>query len=148
MTKELFPNLPKEREDGNVEYKLKLIQPSRDRLEELASQIRYRLAEKGGEALYILGVSDSGEPLGISDEEADASMQSLGKAAELAGARISKIREAKGKGGKIVELLLRRCRDQLPIQISIVTAGQADHNDVLLGIAVNGDAEVVFLGDI
>lgn len=142
MTKELFPNLPKEREDGNVEYKLKLVQPSRDRLEELASQIRYRLAEKGGEALYILGVSDSGEPLGISDEEADASMQSLRKAAELAGARISKVREAKGKGGKVVELLLRRCRDQLPIQISIVAAGQADHGKTTtVGVLVTGEAD-------
>lgn len=142
MTKELFPNLPKEREDGNVEYKLKLVQPSRDRLEELASQIRYRLAEKGGEALYILGVSDSGEPLGISDEEADASLVNLGKAAELAGARISKIREAKGKGGKIIELLLRRCRDQLPIQISIVAAGQADHGKTTtVGALVTGEAD-------
>jgi elongation factor 1-alpha len=142
MTKEFFPSLPKEREDGNVEYKLKLIQPSRDRLEELASQIRYRLAEKGGEALYMIGVSDSGEPLGISDEEADASMQSLKKAADLAGARISKVREAKGKNGKIIELLLRRCRDQLPIQISIATAGQADHGKTTtVGVLVTGEAD-------
>jgi elongation factor 1-alpha len=87
-------------------------------------------------------VSDSGEPLGISDEEADASMQSLAKAAELAGARISKVREAKGKSGKIIELLLRRCRDQLPIQISIVTAGQADHGKTTtVGVLVTGEKD-------
>ncbi|MGC8936522.1 MAG: hypothetical protein ACP5KV_04065, partial [Candidatus Methanomethylicaceae archaeon] len=66
MSKDQLTHFPKESEEGNVEYKLKIIQPTKDRLEELASQIRYRLAERGGEAFYILGVSDSGEPLGLS----------------------------------------------------------------------------------
>ncbi|MEM3040234.1 MAG: hypothetical protein QXO54_05465, partial [Candidatus Methanomethylicaceae archaeon] len=106
MGEEQLTRLPKESEEGNVEYKLKIVQPTKDRLEELASQIRYRLAERGGEAFYILGVSDSGEPVGLSDEELEISLQNLRKAADLAGAKISIIREARGKNGRILELLL------------------------------------------
>jgi elongation factor 1-alpha len=142
MSQDIFSNLPKEREEGNVEYKLKLVQPSKDRLEELASQIRYRLAEKGGEALYIVGVTDSGEPVGISDAELDLSLDNLKKAATMAGATMSRVREAKGRDGRIVELLLRRCRDQLPIQISIVAAGQADHGKTTtVGVLVTGEKD-------
>ncbi|MEM4203546.1 MAG: hypothetical protein QXS54_05705, partial [Candidatus Methanomethylicaceae archaeon] len=139
MGEEQLTRLPKESEEGNVEYKLKIVQPTKDRLEELASQIRYRLAERGGEAFYILGVSDSGEPVGLSDEELEISLQNLRKAADLAGAKISIIREARGKNGRILELLLRRCRDQLPIQISVITAGQADHGKTTtVGVLVTG----------
>lgn len=142
MGEEQLTHLPKESEEGNVEYKLKIVQPTKDRLEELASQIRYRLAERGGEAFYILGVSDSGEPVGLSDEELEVSLQNLRKAADLAGAKISIIREARGKNGRILELLLRRCRDQLPIQISVITAGQADHGKTTtVGVLVTGDLD-------
>lgn len=142
MSPENVPNLPREQEEGNVEYKLKLTQPSAERIEELASQIRYRLAEKGGEALYIIGVNDCGEPLGISDEEVELTLDNISKAADLAGARMSKVREAKGKNGRIVELLLRRCRDELPIQISVVTAGQADHGKTTtVGVLVTGEMD-------
>lgn len=142
MSRDIISSLPKEREEGNVEYKLKITQPTKDRLEQLASQIRYRLAEKGGEAFYIIGVSDSGAPLGISDEELELSLENLNKAAALAGARISRVREAKGKSGRIVELLLRRSRDQLPIQISVVAAGQADHGKTTtVGVLVAGELD-------
>lgn len=134
--------LSKEEEEGNIEYKLKVAHPTNDRLEELASQIRYRLAEKGGEAFYILGVSDSGEPLGLNDEELRTSLENVKRAAELAGAKVSIIREARGKRGKIVELLLRRHRDQLPIQISIIAVGQADHGKTTtIGVLVTGERD-------
>ncbi|MEM1669777.1 MAG: GTP-binding protein [Candidatus Methanomethylicaceae archaeon] len=134
--------LAKEEEEGNIEYKLKVACSTNNRLEELASQIRYRLAEKGGEAFYLLGVSDSGEPIGLSDEELRISLENINKAANLAGAKVSIIREAKGKKGKIVELLLRRSRDQLPIQISVITVGQADHGKTTtVGVLVTGESD-------
>lgn len=37
--------LPPEREQGNVEYKLKLINPSPNRLEHLITQMKWRLEE-------------------------------------------------------------------------------------------------------
>jgi elongation factor 1-alpha len=135
-------SFPKESEDGNIEYKLKIAQTTKDRLEELASQIRYRLAEKGGEAFYILGVSDDGEIIGLNDEEINISLENIRKAAEIAGAKVNIIREAQGKKGKILELLIRRSKDQLPIQISIITIGQADHGKTTtIGTLITGELD-------
>lgn len=134
--------LSKEKDEGNVEYKLKIAQATDEKLEGLASQIRYRLAEKGGEAFYLLGVSDSGELLGLSDEELRVSLNYINKAANLAGAKVTIVREAEGKRGKILELLLRRSRDQLPIQISIIAIGQADHGKTTtIGVLVTGEED-------
>ncbi|MEM0220151.1 MAG: elongation factor 1-alpha, partial [Thermoproteota archaeon] len=62
--------LPKEIENGNIEYKLKVVINDSERLEELATQLNYRLNEGGGEAFYELGVSNEGELIGLSEEEA------------------------------------------------------------------------------
>lgn len=57
--------LPPEIEEGNVEYKLKLGNLSDERLEQLTTQLKWRLAEGHGEALYQLGVSDAGVLVGL-----------------------------------------------------------------------------------
>lgn len=134
--------LPKEREEGNVEYKLKLASVSDSRIEELASQLRYRLAEKGGEAFYVLGVSNEGEPIGLSEEEVRASLGNLKRIADKAGAKISVVREASGKRGKVVEVLIRRCREALPVQVSVIAVGHADHGKTTtVGVLVTGDLD-------
>lgn len=43
--------------------------PTDERLEHLTSQLKWRLREGGGEALYEIGVEDDGTPLGLSDED-------------------------------------------------------------------------------
>lgn len=53
-------HLPPEPEFGNVEYKLKLISPSKLRLNHLVTQLKWRLNEGNGEAIYEIGVTDSG----------------------------------------------------------------------------------------
>ena len=50
--------LDPEVENGNKEYKLKIINKENDRLEKLASQLKWRLNEGNGEALYYIGVND------------------------------------------------------------------------------------------
>ena len=49
--------LPPEPEQGNVEYKLKLINPSNERFEHLVTQMKWRLQEGQGEAVYQIGKS-------------------------------------------------------------------------------------------
>ena len=58
-----------EKEDGNVEYKLKLLDISSERIEKLASQMRYRCNEGFSECIYNLGVEDDGRMTGITEEE-------------------------------------------------------------------------------
>lgn len=66
--------LPEEVEEGNVEYKLQLLDPSPARLKQLTTQMHWRLNEGRGTAFYEIGVRDNGDPLGLSQ---DALLQSL-----------------------------------------------------------------------
>lgn len=51
--------LPPEPEQGNVEYKLKLINPSSQRFEHLVTQMKWRLREGQGEAIYRIGTDST-----------------------------------------------------------------------------------------
>ena len=52
------PRLSAERDHaGHIEYKLKLIDPSPDRLERLVTQMLWRLKEGRGEAIYEIGLA-------------------------------------------------------------------------------------------
>ena len=68
-----------EDDEGHIEYKQHLIEPSQERMDRLTSQMKYRIAEGGGEALYELGVSDKGIPHGLTDKELEKSMETINK---------------------------------------------------------------------
>lgn len=53
---DLEDSLPPEPEQGNIEYKLKLINPSNQRFEHLVTQMKWRLREGHGEAIYQIGI--------------------------------------------------------------------------------------------
>ncbi len=69
--------LRKEKYFGNIEYKLKLVGKSDERIEELRTQMIFRLEEGNGECIYVIGVEDDGTPLGISEEEMRESLKTL-----------------------------------------------------------------------
>lgn len=73
---------PVQVEVGNVEYKLKLLCPSASRFEHLVTQMKWRLREGQGEAIYEIGVSDSGIMTGLNDVDMADSMATLQKMAE------------------------------------------------------------------
>ena len=118
-----------EKDDGNIEYKQHLIEPSPERLERLISQMKYRLAEGGGEALYELGVSDLGIPHGLTDEELEKSMETMKILAETnnAEANIVYIKSGKMKDHSIVEVLVRSNPiENEAIELSICVLGNVD----------------------
>ena len=61
--------LSPEIEDGNIEYKRYLINLDTNRLEQLSTQMKWRLAEGNNEAIYYLGVDDNGSPYNLLDDE-------------------------------------------------------------------------------
>jgi len=81
----------RESETGPVEYKLRVDDPHK--IEKIASQMKYRLNEGGGEAWYELGVTDDGELIGIPPEIAMKSIENLRKAASLIPASLKVIRK-------------------------------------------------------
>ena len=60
-----------------MEYKLKLVSPTATRFEHLVTQMKWRLREGQGEAIYEIGVADSGAMTGLNDKDMGQSIQTL-----------------------------------------------------------------------
>ncbi len=135
--------LPPESESGNIEYKLTLSDKleNRERIEELASQMRYRLFEGNGEAIYYIGVTDDGIPMGLPSDKLQKSLDVLQTVAKLAGATCRILREAEGKEGTIAEIYVVRSKnpDELPNDIRIASTGNVDAGkSTLIGVLLKG----------
>ena len=118
-----------ENDEGNVEYKQHLIEPTPERLEQLVSQMKYRIEEGGGEALYELGVSDLGVPHGLNDEELEKSMETMKILAEAnnSSANIVYIKSGRMKDHSIVEVLVRKNPMEIEaVELSICVLGNVD----------------------
>ncbi|TNN37028.1 GTP-binding protein 2 [Liparis tanakae] len=76
------PFFPPEAEEGNIEYKLKLVNPTQYRFEHLATQLKWRLQEGRGEAVYQIGVEDNGLLVGLTEADMKASLRTLKRMAE------------------------------------------------------------------
>ncbi|MHA2298673.1 MAG: GTP-binding protein [Candidatus Hodarchaeales archaeon] len=137
--------LPKEKETGNIEYKLKisLLGENQERKEKLKTQLLYRLNEGNGEAIYEIGVSDDGDPAGIPENELESTLSNLDLIASELNAQVTLIRTSRGRIGKIAELLIRRIpKDQLPISLRIAMIGNVDSGkSTMLGCLITGQAD-------
>jgi len=95
MKKE-FPNQQAENDEGNREYKWKLLPRfySNINLKEnkLASQMKYRLYEGNGKALYLIGVTDDGKSIGLPEDEIYSSLKFIRNVAKIIETNIDKIR--------------------------------------------------------
>jgi len=131
---------PPEDDEGKVEYKLKIVRDNLEKVEKLASQLKYRLAEGCGEAFYIIGITDDGLPEGLNEEELKKSLNILSEACRVVGAKVLRIRERRGRKGKVVELLIRTCREERPpITITVTALGNVDAGkSTLIGVLTTG----------
>ncbi|KAF4035408.1 Elongation factor Tu GTP binding domain [Phytophthora infestans] len=107
---ERFERLPDEVEEGNVEYKQQLLEPSPDRLRQLTTQMHWRLNEGRGTAFYEVGVKDNGEVLGLAE---DVMLRSLGTLARMcrvvnAEMSLSRFRAGRDTSHKAVRIQVTR----------------------------------------
>ncbi|XP_007530474.1 GTP-binding protein 2 isoform X1 [Erinaceus europaeus] len=142
------PYLPPEAEDGNIEYKLKLVNPSQYRFEHLVTQMKWRLQEGRGEAVYQIGVEDNGLLVGLAEEEMRASLKTLHRMAEKVGADITVLREREvdydsDTPRKITEVLVRKVPDnQQFLDLRVAVLGNVDSGkSTLLGVLTQGELD-------
>ncbi|KAF8123031.1 hypothetical protein EV363DRAFT_1550046 [Boletus edulis] len=90
-----IPKLVPEGEEGNIEYKLQLLSPSRaqGRFTRLVTQLKWRLLEGGGQAYYELGVADSGTLVGLPRQQLEESLETLEMMAGEIGASVIVVKE-------------------------------------------------------
>ncbi|CAH3165580.1 unnamed protein product [Porites evermanni] len=142
-------SLPPEVEEGNVEYKLKLVNPSPSRLEHLVTQMKWRLQEGDGEAIYEIGVEDNGMFVGLTREELDSSLNTLNVMASKLGAHTTLLRrhvvESTGSSfaREVAEVFVRRVPDdQKFIDIRLAVLGNVDAGkSTLLGVLTHDELD-------
>nr|XP_055074821.1 GTP-binding protein 2b [Misgurnus anguillicaudatus] len=141
------PFLPPEAEEGNIEYKLKLVNPTQYRFEHLATQLKWRLQEGRGEAVYQIGVEDNGLLVGLTEEDMKASLKTLRRMAEKVGADITLLREREvdcdHARRKIAEVLVRKVPDdQQFLDLRVAVLGNVDSGkSTLLGVLTQGELD-------
>ncbi|KAF7268512.1 GTP-binding protein 2 isoform X2 [Rhynchophorus ferrugineus] len=136
--------LPPEPQLGNVEYKLKIVNPTKQRFEHLVTQLKWRLREGNGEAIYEIGVEDSGVLTGLSKADMKASLQTLKQMATKLGATTTLLRKRiLDNSRSIAEVLVRKVPDdQNNIEIRIAVLGNADAGkSTLLGVLTQGNLD-------
>ncbi|MBK5112428.1 MAG: elongation factor 1-alpha [Candidatus Heimdallarchaeota archaeon] len=131
--------LDKESEEGNIEYKLKLIDPNATRFEHLVTQMKFRLQEGMGEAIYEIGIEDNGYPKGLSVKELKLSIETLKKMALELNADITVLREREGEIGTVAEVLIRKFAEEDFLEIRIAVVGNVDSGkSTLVGVLTQG----------
>ncbi|KAL3662140.1 hypothetical protein V7S43_012941 [Phytophthora oleae] len=135
-------HLPEEVEEGNVEYKQQLLEPSPERIRQLTTQMNWRLNEGGGTAFYELGVKDNGEVLGL---EQDAMLRSLGSLARMcrvvhAEMSLSWFRAGKDASRKAVRIQVARVLEHNPtkrLRVSMIGDFESGKS-TLVGVLTRG----------
>ncbi|XP_048731971.1 GTP-binding protein 2-like [Ostrea edulis] len=146
---ELPAALPPEIEEGNIEYKLKLVNPSESRVEHLVTQMKWRLEEGEGEAIYEIGVEDNGLLVGLTEGELSASLSTLNRMASRLGATTTILRErlVETEGAecqrKALEILVRKVpENQEFIDLKLAVLGNVDAGkSTLLGVLTQGEQD-------
>ena len=129
-----------EKDDGNIEYKLKLTNLSSDRINCLITQMKYRLNEGSGEAIYEIGIRDNGIIEGICIDDYNESIENLHKIAKANKSKCILISQKNINNKHIAEILVRKDFDDNDfIDISIVVAGNVDAGKTTtIGCLVSG----------
>ena len=83
--------IEKEQYYGNVEYKLKFEYMNDLKIKKYATQMKFRIIEGNGEAIYLIGVQDNGQIVGLPKSEVEYSVDILRKMAKEINSCIKQI---------------------------------------------------------
>ncbi|SPQ95877.1 Tr-type G domain-containing protein [Plasmodiophora brassicae] len=133
-------HLGQEDHTGPIEYKYMLLAPSPDRIENLCTQMNFRLSEGAGQAVYEIGVRDCGDPAGLSDEDLRASIRTIQTMAEMISCDCFIVGVHRGRLGKTAQLYVTRTsRLDVPADVRICLSGRSGSGkSTLIGVLSSG----------
>ena len=114
-----------EDDDGDTEYKLKLVDTSRERIQQLTSQMKFRIKEGHGEAFYRIGYEDNGNPLGLSEANLEQSLNSLCHISNELRVEMVVQKILHGKSGMVAEVAVREIQECVKFGIKIILMGES-----------------------
>ncbi|GFR43379.1 hypothetical protein Agub_g4451 [Astrephomene gubernaculifera] len=121
--------LDQEDEEGNVEYKFRIKDPHPMRLQQLITQMKFRLSEGNGECFYYIGVEDNGYPKGLEPQDLAASIATLQHMASSLGSAvtlISYLPAAWGRKAALMRVASSAAQEACHTDLRIVVAGSVD----------------------
>ena len=142
-----------ESDEGNNEYKLKLFNSCQENIDRITTQMRFRVEEGCGEAIYTIGVTDSGGIIGLDEEEYKKTKEILDIVVMKSNYTITllseKVVESQdcskvesencSKEKKIYEFLIRENNHMRYVDIRVACAGSVDAGkSTLLGVLLTG----------
>mmetsp|Transcript_43557 Transcript_43557/g.137820 ORF Transcript_43557/g.137820 Transcript_43557/m.137820 type:complete len:531 (-) Transcript_43557:220-1812(-) len=117
-----------------------LVNPSEERLHHLTTQLKWRVLEGSGEAIYAIGVEDDGTCKGISEQDLVSSLETLKEMSERAGCDMAMVRKQQGKEGWCAEVMVRqKPMDGHFIDMRIAVVGNVDSGkSTIVGVLTSG----------
>jgi elongation factor 1-alpha len=125
------------KENLEMEYHLK-----KDRIQRLASQMKYRMEKGDGEAVYFLGVDDDGNLVGLRDDKMEESLYVLEKVAHSIGAKINHVQKQDAGKGTVAKVLVGKETNQQKKHLLVGVVGHVDHGkSTLVGTLTSGSLD-------
>ncbi len=132
-------------EDRHIEFKERLISSihlKHEKKQHLASQMKYRLTQGGGKAVYILGVSDEGQAVGLSEIEFEESLNVLRAVAAECGAVIERVERFQEDSKIIGRVIISSYAPTIQNHIIVAVAGHVNHGkSTLLACLMTGQPD-------
>ncbi len=128
-------------ERENIEFKEKLSADyhlSREKMQKLAAQMRYRLEVGKGKAIYFVGVKDDGTYVGLSRYRFEETLSVLKAVSAEIGAEIISVKRFEVNGGLIGKIEIEKTSYKKQ-SIVVSTAGHVDSGkSTLIGTLISG----------
>ena len=144
MTSNIY-DITKDGERNNIEFKENLKENyhlKKERIQRLASQMKYRMEKGDGEAVYFIGVDDDGKLVGLTVEEMKESIFVLKKVAQEIGSEVSKMEYQEAGKGKVAKILISKNSNQKRKHLLVGVAGHVDHGkSTLVGTLTTGSLD-------
>lgn len=116
-----------EKDDGNVEYKRRIVDKDENRIANLVTQMRFRCTEGEGESIYNIGVEDDGTMSGITDSEYKETLENINLIASKNNYSVNLLTVTPvTEDKKIYEVLIREINENKYIDIKAAVAGGVD----------------------
>lgn len=100
--------LEKEDDEGNIEYKWRLINLDKEKLIQYSNQMKFRITEGEGKAIYEIGINDDGVLIGLNEKDFKETVENFNKIVNEIGATSEVLCEkiVNDYGDKVIEFLV------------------------------------------
>jgi elongation factor 1-alpha len=134
-----------EEERGHIEFKSRLIQSHHlrpERRQQLVAQMRARLEEGRGVAVYVIGVDDDGEVVGLNEVELEESIAVVRAIAAECGARVKRVERFSSEKGEIAKVVIEALTRTFVNHVTLGVAGHVNHGkSTLIACLLTGESD-------